>query len=1614
MCKNFIIVMILMLMVWLWADGTPAEGLGTENEPYLIETLDNLLWLSTTDNVWVDDIYFLQTADIDASDTENWNGGAGFSPIGGQNLNSFRGSYNGGNHFIDALYINRPNESQIGLFGDINAAWLEALRVTNINVTGSSNVGGLVGVSFYSTISTSYATGSVTGEIWAGGLVGHTGNTTIRGCYAACIVAGDVNAGGLVGAVYNLSSIRECYATGIVNGGNNVGGLLGLNYNGSSVSDSYASCSVTGIECVGGLVGINRNDSSISTCYATGSVTGDELTGGFVGHNWEAEIDNSIWNIETSGQTIGVGYNEAGTIADLQDKTTAEMQIMGTYTDIGWDFMGESVNGIDDFWDIEILVNNGYPYICDLEWSYYEDGLFVQFEAEPTFGFVPLTVNFTDESVSQASIITWQWDFENDGNIDSYEQNPVWVYNDAGIYSVSLTVSDAGTRETSTEVREYYITVDEASLQPQGNGIEIDPYLVETLSNLLWISTNESCWSSYFLQIEDIDAGNACNWNDGAGFSPIGDEDLPFSGNYNGDNHVIDGLYINRPEAVNIGLFGYQEWSDITLLGLTNVFVVGYEDVGSLVGHIEDSSISGCFAEGNVDGYQNIGGLVGYSVRSTISSCYTTVDVNASFTSGGMAAVLHDESAISNCYFTGNVSAYDYVGGIVGIANNYCAISNCYSTGSVSGTLNPGGLVGRNSYSTINNSIWNIELSGQELAIGFDISGTVTNVLSASALEMQTISTYTNIGWDFAGETVNGTEDLWDIQGFLNNGYPFITELFESIYTGELQAYFTAIPVSGYTPLSVNFTDGSFCENMITTWQWDFEDDGVIDSYEQHPQWIYDEPGVYSVCLTISDDVIRETSSFTRESYVVVTDNNLLPEGSGTENDPYLIATLDNLLWLSTTGSVWGDDIYFLQTADIDASDTQNWNDGAGFSPIGNDYTNQFQGTYNGGDHVIDGLCIDRPGSARMGFIEYTSGAVIDSLGIINISVTGSDLVGGLVGANRNSTLRGCYTSGNVNGYFVAGGLVGSNFENSTLWECYSSVNVTGTINTGGLVGSNSDSMLSECYASGNVTGTEEVGGLVGVNYGDCTISGSYATGNVTGTDNVGGLVGVNSSASTISSSYASGSVTGNHFVGGLVGQNHKSMINESYYDYETVLINNQHLISIGALTSDLYNAWINNNMTLDISEYLSYDGENYLINNRDDFEKLLFFGQDSEYHFLLTADIDLTGNLNFFIPYFAGNFDGDNHIIDGLNVNCPEIGYIGLFAYTFGASIEALGITNINVTGNKYVGGLAGLNDESTVSECFAAGSITGINIVGGLVGYNLESTLSKSYATGIVSGNSQIGGLMGRNYESTLSESYASSIVSGYFVVGGLAGSNYGSMLSESYAIGSVSGVHYAGGLVGSNYGSTLSDAYSTGSVIGEDRVGGLVGSNTNTLIENCIWNIESSNHTNGVGYNDDGTITNLLGKTTVEMQMMSTFTDIGWDFVGESVNGDEDIWDMIDEINGGYPYIYDLGFPVGNDEAVIENVKCKIENYPNPFNPETTISFFTTEGTENTELNIYNMKGQKVKTLVNEILLAGQHSVIWNGTDNSNNSCASGIYFYMIRVDENVMTGKMMMVK
>ena len=111
----------------------------------------------------------------------------------------------------------------------------------------------------------------------------------------------------------------------------------------------------------------------------------------------------------------------------------------------------------------------------------------------------------------------------------------------------------------------------------------------------------------------------------------------------------------------------------------------------------------------------------------------------------------------------------------------------------------------------------------------------------------------------------------------------------------------------------------------------------------------------------------------------------------------------------------------------------------------------------------------------------------------------------------------------------------------------------------------------------------------------------------------------------------------------------------------------------------------------------------------------------------------------------------------------------------------------------------------------------------------------------------------------------------------------------------------------------------------------------------------------------------------------------------------------------------FVYNFGSPTPVEEPVntLPTSFTLAQNYPNPFNPSTTISFFLKQPGQ-VELSIYNITGQKVTTLENNLVSAGEHRIEWHGMNNDGQPVASGVYLYRLKTDNNSQTRKMLLIK
>jgi hypothetical protein len=222
----------------------------------------------------------------------------------------------------------------------------------------------------------------------------------------------------------------------------------------------------------------------------------------------------------------------------------------------------------------------------------------------------------------------------------------------------------------------------------------------------------------------------------------------------------------------------------------------------------------------------------------------------------------------------------------------------------------------------------------------------------------------------------------------------------------------------------------------------------------------------------------------------------------------------------------------------------------------------------------------------------------------------------------------------------------------------------------------------------------------------------------------------------------------------------------------------------------------------------------------------------------------------------------------------------------------------------NSYAGGLVG---ESSAAVRFShfAGDIIGVYTAGGLVALNQNEVLRCS-ARATVTGTYLLGGLVGYNeYGGTIRESFADGAVTGGNTVGGLVGHSIGAIVN-CFAAGQVSGDDRVGGLVGDGY-REIRFCYSTCRVSGGTLVGGFMGELQrwdNTAPVSCFWDIDSSATLDGVASAEPDP-NGVTGLPTASMQTSGPFLSTGWDFVNETSNGVEDIWQIPE--GQGYPRLW-----------------------------------------------------------------------------------------------------------
>ena len=345
--------------------GDFSGGTGTENDPYIITTAQELALLATYTNAGnesYNDKYYKLGNDIDLSAYQS---GTGWTPIGNDNYR-FRGSFDGNEKKITGLYINNPSLYEAGLFGCTLNATIKNVAVVNVNVKGDWRVGSVVGSFFGGNIENSYSTGNVSGSNWIGGIAGRmkdgsssypNPSPTIKNCYFSGKVSGSENyIGGLAGLVENGGVISTSYSAGEVNGDERIGGVAGNIYR-SAVINCYSISEVSGNKQVGGIVGVvyilygDPVLTQVLFCVALNPSVKGTLFTGRVAADAGIVIDNAAYDgiLNINGNTIwenkGLNFN------DGEDMTLQQIKSDGSLggrfkTSDGWTIQNGKLPGL--------------------------------------------------------------------------------------------------------------------------------------------------------------------------------------------------------------------------------------------------------------------------------------------------------------------------------------------------------------------------------------------------------------------------------------------------------------------------------------------------------------------------------------------------------------------------------------------------------------------------------------------------------------------------------------------------------------------------------------------------------------------------------------------------------------------------------------------------------------------------------------------------------------------------------------------------------------------------------------------------------------------------------------------------------------------------------------------------------------------------------------------------------------------------------------------------------------------------------------------------------------------------------------------------------------------
>ncbi len=436
------------------------------------------------------------------------------------------------------------------------------------------------------------------------------------------------------------------------------------------------------------------------------------------------------------------------------------------------------------------------------------------FSANTTTGVAPLTVAFTDESSGTAPL-TYAWDFEDNGTVDAITQNATHTYLAAGNYTVNLTVTGPG--GIDSEVRTDYITVTEPPAAP------VAAFSANTTTGAAPLTvafTDESSGTAPLTYAWDLNNNgviDSSSPNPVALYSSAGSYtvNLTVTNDIGSDSEIKIGyITVTEPPAAPVAAFSANTTSGIA--PLTVAFTDASTGAGTKTYEWDFTN------DGTVD-------------ATTPDAVYTyssagTYTVNLTVTNAGGS-----DSEVKTDYIT--------------VTTAPVSPTAAFSANTTSGTA------------PLTVAFTDASTGTAPLTYAWDF----TNDGSVDATTQNATHTYLTAGNYTVNLTVTGPGGT---DSEVKSSYITVTSV-----TPKISAQFTASPVSGRSPLAVRFTDQSI--GTITSYEWDFNNDGMVDSRMMNPLKFFTSAGEYTVQLTVRGP--DGTDQEVKNQYIDVTAKPLRP-----------------------------------------------------------------------------------------------------------------------------------------------------------------------------------------------------------------------------------------------------------------------------------------------------------------------------------------------------------------------------------------------------------------------------------------------------------------------------------------------------------------------------------------------------------------------------------------------------------------------------------------------------------------------------------------------------------------------------------------------------------------